>query len=36
MAAEAEKVTRPGFLWDVCISKYQVPNLSDSNHIFRA
>lgn len=26
MTAEAEKITRPGLLSDICIPKYKVPN----------
>jgi hypothetical protein len=36
MAGQVGKITRSGFLPDICIPKYYVPNLSDSNHIFRA
>ena len=35
MSAEAEKISRPGFLSDIYIPKNYVPNLSDSNHVFR-
>ena len=35
-AGQVEKITRSGFLSDICIAKYSVSNLSNSNQLFRA